>query len=288
MSVYLDLLIGVNIIVDYYLLLLTFKITSCNYRSGRLIVSSIIGALFSLYIFVPISSLMLDLAVKLISSSVMVVVAVGYKNIKAFLRNIVVLFFASFLYAGGMLAIWSFLGGNSIIINNSTVYLNISPIALIVFSITFYIILVVIKSLLKRKALIAKKSKVILEFDGRKSEYIGIFDTGNSVKDLFSDSAVIFISRKNIGEFLNGKPENFKKNYRLLPCSTVTGSKLLEAVRIDNAYVFVDEKEIVLTKPILAVSEISIDKEYSLILNPEILRVTEENYVEFKNTKSRV
>ena len=246
------------------------------------------GGLFSLYIFVPVSSVILDFTVKLISSVVMVIIAVGFNNIKAFIRNIVVLFAVSFLYAGGMLAIWSVFGWNSIIVNNSTVYLDVSPLLLIGFSAIFYVVLVFAKSLLKKRALLAKRSKVILEFGGKKSDLIGIFDTGNSVKDLLSNSAVIFISRNKIIEFLNDQPANFKNNYRLLPCSTVTGSKLLEAVRIDKASIILDDNEIVLLKPILAISEIPIDKEYSLILNPEILSSAEGNYVKSKNTKSSV
>lgn len=288
MSVYIDLLIGINIIVDYFLLLLTFKITSCQIKNKRVIISSVVGGFFSLYIFVPINSTLLDFAAKLISSAIMVLIAVGFRNIKAFLRNIGVLLISSFIFTGAMLATWSMFKLNSIIVNNSTVYFDISPILLIGFSGVFYLILVTAKSLLKKRALIAKRCRVILEFNGKKSEFIGIFDTGNSVKDLFSDSAVIFISKAEIIKFLNDKPENFNKNYRLLPCGTVTGSKLLEAVRIDIASVILDEDRIVLHKPILAISKIPIDKEYSLILNPEILNCSEGRYDKAQNAKSIV
>lgn len=284
LSIYLDLLIGVNIIVNYFLLRLTLKITSCDSKNGRVILSASVGSLSSLYIFVLLDSIIIDLVVKLFFSAVMILIAVGFINIKAFLRNISVLFAVSFLYAGGMLAAWALFKWDTIIINNSTVYLNISPITLIAFSAVFYFLFIIIKSLLKRNAVKAMRCRVKLHFQNKTVELIGIFDTGNSVKDLFSDSQVIFIGEKNAVEFLNGKPSEFQNNYRLLPCSTVTGSKLLEAVRIDSARVFAENKEITLLKPILAISDMPIDEEYSLILNPEILNKSEENYVAFKNS----
>lgn len=286
MSVYLDLLIGVNIIVNYFMLLLTLKITLSEYKNGRVILSASVGGLSSLYIFILLDSIVLDVLVKLVFSAVMILIAVGYRNIKAFLRNIFVLLVVSFVYAGAMLAAWSIFKWDSIIINNSTVYLNISPIVLIAFTAVFYFIFIISKSLLKKNSIKAMRCRVELFFKGNKAEFIGMFDTGNSVKDLFSDSEIIFIDEKNAVGFLNKKPNEFQNNYRVLPCSTITGSKLLEAVRIDEARVFVNDKEITLKKPILAISDMPIDREYSLILNPEILNKSEDNYVALKNSKN--
>ncbi len=286
LTIYLDVLLVINLIVNYYLLLLTIKFNSLIHKGWRIILGATVGSVFSLYIFLEINSTLTDCAVKLACSILMILVSVGYMNIKAFFRNIIVLFGVSFIYSGAMMALWTVFKWETIIINNSTVYLDISPLYLIGFSVIFYLIIVITKSLLRKNSIKAQRCKVELIFGKRKTFLIGIFDTGNSVKDLFSDSSVIFISRNNAVDFLGGEPKCFENSYRLLPCSTVTGSKLLEAVRIDKAEVILDSKNITLYKPILAISEIGIDKEYSLILNPEILMSAEANYVKIKNRKN--
>lgn len=284
-TIYLDVLLGVNLIIDYYLLLLTFKFNSLKFKGWRLIFGASIGSLFSLYIFFLIDSILIDCVVKLICSMLMILISVGYINLKAFFRNVTLLFIVSFIYSGGMLALWSVLKWDTIIVNNSTVYLDISPIYLIGFSVIFYLTIVTINSVLQKKSIKADRCSVVLEFNKYSLELTGIFDTGNSVKDIFSDSAVIFISHKAAFDFLGNEPSKYIKNYRLLPCSTVTGSKLLEAVRIDRAEVKLENARITLYKPILAISEEAIDQEYSLILNPEILVNAEESYVKNKNSK---
>ena len=278
MIVYLDILLGINLIVNYYLLLLTVKFASDNAKGWRILIGAAVGSLFSLYIFFDINSTIFDCFIKIICSMLMILSSVGFINIKAYLRNVTILFVVSFIYSGGMMALWSFFKWDTIVINNSTVYLNISPLNLILISVIFYIILVISKSVFKKNSVKAERAVVELYFKEKKAELIAIFDTGNSVRDILSDSAVIFISHKKAIDFLCEEPSAFEKNYRLLPCSTVTGSKLLEAVRIDKAVVIVNKSAITLLNPILAISEIGIDKEYSLILNPEILMSSEVCY----------
>ncbi len=286
LTVYLDVLLGINLIVNYFLLLLTFKLTLTQNKNLRVILGAGVGSLFSLYIFISVNSIILDSLVKIVCSALMVLTAVGFINIKAFLRNIAVLFAVSFLYSGCMMALWSVFRWETIVINNSTVYLDISPLYLIGFSVLFYITIVIIKSILKRNSIKAERCRVKLIFGDKKTELIGIFDTGNSVKDIFSDSAIIFISNKDALSFLGDEPKSFKNNYRLLPCSTVTGSKLLEAVRIDKAQILLDNKSLTLYRPILAITTVKIDSEYSVLLNPEILLNAEENYVTNKNSRN--
>ena len=286
MTVYLDVLLGINIIVNYYLLLLTLKFNFYSNKIWRVILGACVGSIFSLYIFVPINSIILDCAVKLVCSASMVLGAIGYINFKAFIRNIVILFGVSFLYSGCMMALWSIFKWDTIVINNSAVYLDISPLYLIGFSVLFYIIIVTVKSVLKRNSVKAERCGVTLIFGEKTVELIGIFDTGNSVKDIFSDSAILFISYKDALNFLGDEPKKFQNNYRLIPCSTVTGSKLLEAIRIDKAEIHLDNKCLTLNKPILAISTVKIDQEYSVLLNPEILMNEEENYVTSKNARN--
>ena len=285
MIIYIDVLLTVNFITDYFLLLLTAKLNKVKYKNSRLIFGALIGSVFSLYIFYENSNIFLNASVRFLGSALMIIVGIGFNSIKSYFRNILMLFGVSFLYCGGMFAVWLMFRINTIIINNSVVYLDISPLSLIGFSILFYFLILFFKSTLKKNALRAERAEVTLYFCGRKEKFKGIFDTGNSVKDLMSNSEVIFIAEKLGEKFINGKPKDFQNMYRILPCGTVTGSKLLEGVRIDKANIQTNNSEITLTKPILVFCDLNIDSEFSLLLNPEILEYAEEKSYAVKNRK---
>ncbi len=207
---------------------------------------------------------------------VMVFFGFGFNNIKKFFRLTALLFTVSFIYAGAIMALWMIFKPRTIVINNSVIYYDISPVFLVGFSVVFYLIIVTLSSLLKKNAVKAKTCCVKIEFADKSCTFKGVFDTGNSVKDMFSASAIIFIDKNNALKFLGAPPSSFTKNYRIIPCGTVVGSKLIEAVRCDRGVITLDNSVITLNKPILAISELSIDKEFEVLLNPEILEYAEE------------
>lgn len=285
MVIYIDVLITVNLIIDYFLVLLTAKINKITYKNFRIVLGALIGSLFSIYIFYENANILINAFVRLFSAAVVILVAFGFNSIKGYFRNIITLFIVSFIYCGAMFAIWIIFKTNSIVINNSVVYLNISPIALISLTIIIYFLIIFLKSILKKNAIKANRADVSLYFCGKKEQFKAIFDTGNSVKDILSNSEVIFISKSMGFKFIGGRPSDFPNMYRLLPCGSVTGSKILEGVRIDKAEISINKNQIILTRPILAFCETNIDNEFSLLLNPEILEYAEEKTYAIKNRK---
>ena len=53
-NIYIDVLITVNIFIDYFLLMLTKKIIGSNIKYFRVIIGSIVGGLFSLTALLPV------------------------------------------------------------------------------------------------------------------------------------------------------------------------------------------------------------------------------------------
>ncbi len=275
MIVYADILIILNWIVNYYILLLCSKLNNSQYKNVRMIIAALVGAFFALYIFLPQMSLFSEILIKIISSAVIVLISFGFKNIKNFFRNLFFMFVSAFLYAGSMLAIWNIYKPKNMAINNSVVYFDISPIFLIIFSVLFYLVITLLNSLLKRRSISAKRCNISVLLNDSTANFEGIFDTGNSVRDLFTNSEIIFVSPKII-KLLTGSCELFdnpeyKSRIRLIPCGTVTGRKLINSIRCDRAVVKNSDVEIRLENPILAVSENIDSDSYDALLNPEIL-----------------
>ena len=107
MTVYADVLIFLNMFVNFFILQLTAKICKDGYKIFRMISAALVGALFSLYIFLPKSPFLVEAFFKLVISAVIILICFGFDSIKSLLRRIGIFFATSFLYGGIMLAIWS-------------------------------------------------------------------------------------------------------------------------------------------------------------------------------------
>ena len=87
-SIYLDVLIVLNIYVNYFLLRATAKFTHTPLKTIRCIISSVIGSLFSLTILLPAGNFLIPLAIKLGAAVVIVGMAFGVKDKKHTLKLI--------------------------------------------------------------------------------------------------------------------------------------------------------------------------------------------------------
>ncbi len=273
MVIYADVLIVINIFITAVLLILTAKFNSMQNKSIRLIIGSVFGGLCSLIILLPSINRFFDILYKLISATVIVLIAFGYIKIKVFFRNIFVLFSLTYTFAGIIFSVWYFFKPQNILINNSTVYFDISVTYLIILTAVIYILITVISSFVKREAISAKKCKVSLYIDEKVLKLNAIIDTGNSLQDIFGKSETITISEKEIKKICGGRSilQKYPIRYRILPCKTVTGENILEGIRCDFMEVMVDGEVLNFRNPIAVVSKSNFSEDFDAILNSEIL-----------------
>lgn len=274
MTVYADVLIVLNMIVDYFLLLLTSRILNLSPPLWRLISGAAAGGLSSLYIFLPQAGIIAEFAVRLIFCTVITLCAFGFGGIKRLLRNSAVFFAVSMGYAGAMMALWYILKPNGMVINNSVVYFDISPIFLIAFSVAGYLISALLRRLLSSNAASAQKCLIKITAAGNTAEISAISDTGNSLEDVFGCGDIIIAEEKYADMLFgtNRSREELSKRYRAIPCNTVTGTDILEGYRCDTAEVIHQGGTVKLKSPILALSKQNLGGDYGAIINPRILQ----------------
>ena len=279
--VYVDVLLVVNLIVDFFLLKITFKLLKANPKPIRILISSGIGAISSLYIFFPESTAFIDITVQLIISSLMMLSALGFKTLKYFLRSVAVFFTVTCVYGGIMTALWQVLKPKGMVINNSVVYFNISPLVLILSTVSGYFLYLFLSKIFALPSKTAKSCSLTLYALGKSVGLTGIIDTGNSITDILSGSEIIIVD-KAVAVSLLGT-ENFLSDpvyatrYRTVPCDTVMGRSLLEGFRCDMGEIRFEDKIISLNNPIIALSKTPIKENYSAILNPKILEKQGKN-----------
>lgn len=273
--VYADVLIFLNLIVDYFLLLATSKIVNRKVRTVRMVLSALAGGISSLYIFLPPQKTILEFAFKVLLSAFLTLLCFGFESIKQFLRTSGIFFGVTCTYAGLMFAFWFVFKPYGMVVNNSVVYFNISPTVLVVCSVVGYVLFMIISRIFRREARLSEHCNITVFAENRNVELNAIVDTGNSIEDAFSDSEIIIADRKQVETlFLSEDCENDKRlqsRYRILPCCTVSGYDMLVGFRCDKAQVVSKERSVVVYKPILAISKTRLTDGYNAIINPKIL-----------------
>lgn len=269
MVVYADILILVNVVVDYFLLLLTARFLRKKTRLWRLLIASFIGGIFSLYIFLPQTNFLFQSAVQLLMCKALCAVAFGFESIKAFLRNTVVLFAVNFAYSGAMIAIWLLFKPYGMVINNSVIYFNISPLFLILFSVVGYFVVLILRKLLKGNFLQNTYCDVTVFYGNKSLKIGGIVDSGNSLEDIFGMSEIFITEEDVVKEILGAQKQN-PTLFRKIPCRTIAGERLLNGYRIDKIHIKFENKNYFFKNPILAVSNTPLG-DCKIIVNPENL-----------------
>lgn len=246
-TVYIDVLIGVNIIINYFILLAVSKYSKISPKQCRMILGSVFGAVCSLVIFLPNLGFILNSLLKLVISVIIVFFAFGFHNLKTLFKNIALFYFISFCFCGVMLFIWFIATPKGLVVNNSVVYFNISPLIMIVTTLVSYIVIRVCNRLMGKKQNNIEICKIKLINNNSFCEFYGKIDTGNTLCEPFSQRPVMVVNEdaiKDIAEDefsklldINTTTSTVKNKYRVIPFSAVGGSGVLPAFSPSEVYI---------------------------------------------------
>ncbi len=280
--IYLDVLIITNVYVNYFLLKGTARISHTALTVKRCIIASVLGTLSALMILLPELGLALNLLVKLLCSVIIVRIAFKWSTIKRFAKLTFIFLGISFIFAGVMLTVCDLLKISSIIVQNYSVYFDISVLTLAVSTIVSYIMVCIITYILDKKLNASNSYKVIISLFGKSYTIDAIADTGNSLIDTFSGKPVIIckshelamVADINLGDNfdVNDYLEKMKKfrGLRLLPYKTIGNNGIIPAFLAESIFISNEKNQM---KPVdayigLCVEDKSEDK---AIFNPRLL-----------------
>ena len=241
-TVYADVLIILNTYVNFALLKLCSFITKNEANRLRLLISSLIGGVYSLIILLEEINPILLMLSKLIISAIMVLTAYKIISLKGFLRCTAALFISSFVFAGLMFALWLFASPAGMVFGNGTVYFRFDTLTLLIATAVSYAVLRVIFLLSERHTPKGSIYDLEIEFSGETVKCKGLSDSGSSLKDWFTSLPVILVSNdklKNIPSDINMLSDEMRNELkaRYITCATAAGESLIlifkpEKVRI--------------------------------------------------------
>ncbi len=295
MCVYAEYLLLENVIINYIILYATKKFARIETSKARMIISSIIGSIYCLVIFIPFFKIFTTFFIKLAVSVLMIIIAFNPVKLKKFMKLIVVFYIVTFVFAGASLAVF-YLTNAKIYVGKGIFYIKEFPFKLLVISI-------VIACILIRAAIVHFKINfnkeniyvpITIVLNNKKTEVNALVDTGNSLNDPLTDMPVIIVQFSALEELL---PKDIKDvfneckssnlevisklmtesvseiKFRVIPYKSLGKENgMLLGFKPDEVIINVEQKrsikEIIIGVYNKAFSD---DEEYVALLHPEIL-----------------
>ncbi len=233
-TIYVDVLIVLNIYVNFFLLRITSGITHSPLKTGRCIAASLYGSFFSLIILLPELGTAAALLIKTAVAVSIVALAFGMHGRKRLIINTIAFFAANFILAGTVYGVYSLFKPEFIHFNNACFYIDFSLVILILTTAVLYAAVRFLRIWLDRTP---EGSYNVFIRKGRKFITVnGLADTGNGLVDYFSGSPVIICAVEYFSELTGGELdiEKLPRGFRLLPCSAVSGNGLIPVFRPDE------------------------------------------------------
>lgn len=233
--IYADVLVVINVYITYGLLSLTSLFASMKESRGRMLIASVLSGFYSLIIILPSVSDLTIGVTKLLFSLLLIRIAFSRVSKKQYLRLLVIFFCVNFAFAGIMLAVWLFAAPKGMYYNSSIVYFDIDTVTLLFLTVICYAVL----SIVHRITLTRTPPDTVYEcriYAAGKSFLCRCFlDTGNSLRDCYTGSSVIIVSRDVFKDILGDNPFESELKIRLIPHSTVSEKGTLHAFTCEKA-----------------------------------------------------
>lgn len=255
MTVYVDILIILNTLVNYFILLAVQKITRSNQKRWRNLMGATVGGLSSLLLFLESLGVIMTF-LKIFTAILMVIITFGVKPLKQLFKSIFLLFAITFLFGGLMFAIYIFFDKDILIYTNGIVYFDVDLTFLVICSVFSYIVITLISKITDKKAPKSKEYYVTVENAGKVISCTALMDTGNNLREPFSGYPVIMLSKDLFQKLFT------EDKIRLIPVSTVNGESLIKAFRPEKITI----EKINTDKVYIGESLTPLD-EYKMILN---------------------
>ncbi|MCL2088904.1 MAG: sigma-E processing peptidase SpoIIGA [Oscillospiraceae bacterium] len=281
--IYIDVLLIINLFVNYFLLAACAKLIHIKLRRMRMLLGAFAGSVSSLLILLPPFNFFLQLVVKITLAMLIIYIAFGITTFFSYLRTVIVFFGINFVFAGVMFAIWFFLP-LGIYYNNGLVYFNISAITLIVSTVTAYLLISLASRFISSAPANGETYTVNIDFMGSKTSMTSFLDTGNRLTDIFSGLPVVICGFDRIKclipeefhEFVYspsaGVPESISSHklyskIRLIPYDAIGNGGLIAAFKPDR-FETVRENKTIAHNVLIGINPNPIaNGEYDAILN---------------------
>ena len=242
MTIYIDVVLIENLIMNYIILLATGLILKIKIKHIRLIIGSLLGAIYTIIGYIGILEIYSSFILKIILSIMIVYIAYYPQTLKKMWKELLFFYLTSFVFGGVAFSLIYIVKPQEIIMKNG-LFLGTYPLKTVILGaiVAFVIIITafkIIKSKISKKYLICE---ITVEIEGKKIITKALIDTGNMLKEPITNTPVVVIEHtllydvipkeilNHLEEIIGGDfkeiPEEIKNKYvsklKLIPYSSL-------------------------------------------------------------------
>lgn len=295
MTIYIDLIFFENIIMNSIIIYATSIIIKQKPKILRLLISSIIGAIYSIALYITNYKIYTSIFSKIILSIIMMYVAFKPSNLKKLFKQVLIFYLTSFVFGGVALNLIYFLKPENISIKNG---LFTGEYALKVIMLGALVALIIVKISIKIiKSKITTKDmycKIKMKINEKQIETNAMIDTGNLVKEPITNTPVVIVESSllegiipkeilnNLENILCGNlnniPQEIQEEYftklRCIPFSSLGKENgMLVGIKIPEIIAQNEEEEKKTSNIIIGIYDKSLTKrgEYRALIGVELI-----------------
>lgn len=205
MTIYLDIILCENLLMNYIILFATYVIIKpkTKHPQIRMILSSLLGSIYAIIVYLNILSIYTNLLAKITLSVVMVYIAFASPNVKQLLKQILIFYLVSFIFGGCTFALIYFLKPENVEMKNG-VFVGMYPIrvGLIAGVIAFIITQIAFK--INKSKLNNKNTFIEIELynKNKMTKARALLDSGNMLKEPISQKPVIVVEKTTLSKII--------------------------------------------------------------------------------------
>ncbi len=242
MSIYIDIILIENLIMNYIILYATAIISKNKVYHLRKILASLIGAIYVIIQYISKLNIYSNIIIKIILSIIIVIVAFKPQNFKSMFKQLILFYVTTFTFGGVATYLIYVIKPTNIIIKNGmyvgTYILKVIFIGAIIGSIILIIAFKMTKNKITKKDMICQ---IKIKLNKKEKTINAMVDTGNMLKEPITGNPVVVVEKSvlydlmpkdilnNIESILGGDfekiSENIKKEYipklKIIPFSSL-------------------------------------------------------------------
>ena len=203
MTIYIDIIILENLIMNYIILYATGIISKDKISYTRIFFASLIGAIYAVTEYILKLNIYSNILIKIILSIIIVYVAFYPQNVKKMYKQLVMFYVTTFTFGGVATYLIYVLKPQNIIIKNGmyvgTYVLKVIFLGAIVGTAILFVAFKLAKNKITKKDMICK---IKIKINGKEKVLDAMVDTGNMLKEPITGTPVAVVERTSLYDLL--------------------------------------------------------------------------------------
>lgn len=242
MTIYIDVVLIENLLMNYIILFATGVILKVKIKHIRLLLASLVGAIYTIIAYISNLRIYSNFFLKLILSLVIIYIAFNPKSVKKLCKFTLIFYLTSFVFGGAAFALIYIVKPQEILRNN-TLELNSSSLKVILISAVIAFVICIIGFKIVKNKISAKDMycTIRIKLNEKEIETKAMIDTGNFLKEPITNIPVIVVEHtllydcmpkeilNHLEDILGGDfsqiPQNIKEEYmprlKVIPFSSL-------------------------------------------------------------------